>query len=125
MSVMDEIARNAERQLEMLEDVQTRLGALTVRETGDDGRVIVHVDVSGALTGLELLPGACKGNPIALAEAIVRTAVRAATQVFTERAEIMAAFVEDFAELTGESMEPNGPTVRPTYREHFSSKGES
>ena len=124
MSVMDDVQRTAERQLDMLEDVQRKLAALTVRETGDDGHVIVDVDVSGAMTGLQLLPGAGNGRPAALADAIVRTAVRAATQAFTERAEIMAVFVDDFAELTGESMEPNGRDVRPSYREPFT-EGES
>lgn len=124
MSVMDDVQRTAERQLDMLEDVQRALAALTVRETGDDGRVTVDVDVSGAMTRLQLLPGAGNGRPAALADAIVRTAVRAATQAFTERAEIMAAFVDDFAELTGESMEPKDRHVRPSNREP-STEGES
>ncbi|MGO3327988.1 YbaB/EbfC family nucleoid-associated protein [Gordonia sp. (in: high G+C Gram-positive bacteria)] len=124
MSVMDDVQRTAERQLDMLEDVQRTLAALTVRETGDDGRVIVDVDVSGAMTRLQLLPGAGNGRPAALADAIVRTAVRAATQAFTERAEIMAVFVDDFAELTGESMEPKDRYVRPSSREP-STEGES
>lgn len=124
MSVMDDVERTAERQLEMLEDVQRKLSALTVRETGDVGRVIVDVDVTGAMTGLRLLPGAGNGRPSTLADAIVRTAVRAATQAFTERAEIMAAFVADFAELTGGSMEPNDPRMRQTYREPLT-EGES
>ncbi|MCF8587044.1 YbaB/EbfC family nucleoid-associated protein [Gordonia liuliyuniae] len=117
MSVMDEVQRTAERQLDMLEDVQRKLNALTVQETGDDGRVIVQVDVSGAMTGLQLVPGAGNGRPAALADAIVRTAVRAATQAFAERAEIMSEFVAEFADLTGESVEPNSPSLRPTFRE--------
>ncbi|MCF8609888.1 YbaB/EbfC family nucleoid-associated protein [Gordonia sp. HY285] len=127
MSVMDEVQRTAERQLDMLEDVQRKLNALTVQETGDDGRVIVHVDVSGAMTGLQLAPGAGNGRPAALADAIVRTAVRAATQAFAERAEIMSEFVAEFAEfadLTGESVEPNSPSLRPTFREPVT-EGES
>lgn len=121
---MDDVQRTAEEQLVMLEDVQRRLEALTVREVGDGGRVAVDVDVSGAVTGLTLSAGAGDGRPGALAEAIVRTAVRAATQAFTERAEIMAAFVSDFALLTGASMEPNGDPARPNLREQ-SIEGES
>ncbi|WOC13122.1 YbaB/EbfC family nucleoid-associated protein [Gordonia sp. MP11Mi] len=117
MSVMDEVQRTAERQLDMLEDVQRKLGTLTVQETGDDGRVTVDVDVSGAMIGLRLSAGAGNGRPAALADAIVRTAVRAATRVFTERAEIMSEFVAQFTELTGESLEPDSESVRPTFRE--------
>ncbi|GEE04009.1 hypothetical protein nbrc107696_44550 [Gordonia spumicola] len=119
---MDDVQHRAELQLQALEGVQARLNALTVTETGDSGRVIVDVDVTGAMTGLRLLPGAGNGQPAALADQIVRTAVRAATRVFTDRADIMTAFVADFAELIGSdavgvSMEPDPGFVRPTLQE--------
>ncbi len=122
MITMDEVQQRAERQLQALEGVHARLNALTITETSDDGRVTVDVDVTGAMTGLTLLPGAGNSQPAALADLIVRTAVRAATKVFTERADIMTDFVADFAELTGTdalgvSMEPDGDSVRPTLQE--------
>ena len=125
MTTVDDVQRTAAQQLAMLEDLRERLSALTVREVGDGGRVTVEVDVSGALTGLELSPGAGDGRPAGLADAIVTTAVRAATRVFAERAEIMEVFVADFADLSGVSMEPDTPAVRLTLREPNPFEGES
>ncbi len=122
MTTMDDVQQRAETQLQALEAVQARLDALTVTESGDGGRVIVDVDVTGAMTALRLLPGAVRAQPARLADAIVTTAVRAATRAFAERSEIMSAFVAEFAELTGfeptgVSMEPNEAPVRPTLQE--------
>ncbi|WP_132992018.1 YbaB/EbfC family nucleoid-associated protein [Gordonia zhaorongruii] len=117
MTVMDDVQRRAENQLAALEDVQSRLDGLTIRESGDRDRVIVDVDVSGAMVGIELRPGAGNRQPAALADAIVRTSVRAATRAFADRAEIMAEFVAEFAELTGAPSEPATDSMRPTLQE--------
>lgn len=113
---MDAVQDRAQRQLGALEDVHRRLQELRATGLGDRGRVRVEVNGNGALVDLELLPGVCGGKGPRLAEEIVGAAVRAATDVFTRRAEIMADFCGEFEALTdvdGVSREPNDAVVRP------------
>ncbi|MGB3709346.1 YbaB/EbfC family nucleoid-associated protein [Gordonia sp. (in: high G+C Gram-positive bacteria)] len=99
-SEMDAVADRAQRQLGALEDVHAKLTALRAEGTGDQGRVRVLVNGNGSLVDLELGPGAGGGKGSRLADEIVGAAIRAATDVFTRRAEIMQDFCDDFAALT-------------------------
>ncbi|EGD55188.1 hypothetical protein SCNU_09959 [Gordonia neofelifaecis NRRL B-59395] len=116
---MDAIADRAQRQLGALEDVHGRLQCLRATGVGDDGRIRVVVNGNGALIDLELSAGACAGKAARLADEIVGAAVRAATDVFAERAEIMREFCGEFAALTdpiaeiGAAREPDRVAVRP------------
>ncbi|WP_245569628.1 YbaB/EbfC family DNA-binding protein [Gordonia shandongensis] len=123
-AAMDALQDRARDQLGALEDVGRRLSSLRAVGVGDDGRVRVEVDGHGAMIDLTILDGAGGGRAARLAEAIVGAAIRAATEVFAVRGEIMREFCEEFADLTGtdltgtdptgESLEPNRGPVRPT-----------
>lgn len=113
---MDAVQERAQRQLGALEDVHRRLQALRAVGTGDRGRVSVAVDANGALVDLRLSPGACGGKGRRLADEIVGASVRAAIDVFAQRAAIMQDFCGEFESLTdvvGESPEPDDALVRP------------
>lgn len=97
---MDAVADRAQRQLGALEDVHAQLLALRAEGVGDNGRVRVEVNGNGALIDLELFPGAGGGKGSRLADEIVGAAIRAATDVFARRAEIMENFCGEFAALT-------------------------
>ncbi|AUH70191.1 hypothetical protein CXX93_07420 [Gordonia sp. YC-JH1] len=115
---MDAVADRAQRQLGALEDVHRRLQQLRATGVGDDGRVRVTVNGNGALIELEIAAGAGGGKGARLSEEIVGAAVRAATDAFAERSEIMQSFCGEFAALTGvddsgAAVEPNRDPVRP------------
>ncbi|MGB3696179.1 MAG: YbaB/EbfC family nucleoid-associated protein [Gordonia sp. (in: high G+C Gram-positive bacteria)] len=115
---LDAITDRVQRQLGALEDVHRRLQSLQAAGVGDGGRVRVTVNGNGALVDLQIQAGAGGGKAARLSEEIVGAAVRAATDVFTDRAAIMQEFFAEFEALAGApgmSMEPNSAGVRPNF----------
>ncbi|NLG45469.1 YbaB/EbfC family nucleoid-associated protein [Gordonia sp. (in: high G+C Gram-positive bacteria)] len=110
---MDAVQERAQRQLGALEDVHGQLARLRATGLGDGGRVRVEVDGNGTLLELELLPGAGGGKGPRLAEEIVGAAVRAATDVFARRAQIMQEFCGEFEALTDVAGTEPVDLVRP------------
>ncbi|WP_024332743.1 YbaB/EbfC family nucleoid-associated protein [Gordonia hirsuta] len=100
-SAMDAITAEAAAHLAVLERLHRELTSLTVTARADEGRVVVQLDCAGALAGLQLRPGAGRGDAAVLSQLIVEAAAAAARELCTRRADLTAEFLEEFDDTPG------------------------
>lgn len=92
---MGDVRTTVEEQLGAVTELRSTLGALVVSATNDDHSVIVHVDVNGRLTGLELSPEAVGRGHELLAEEILHVMWAGQWQVTAQVEQIVRDTLSD------------------------------
>lgn len=118
-----QLAEDFERQAKRFEELQGRMGALTVTDSSAGGRVSVTVDSNGVPTAINLSTSTRGMDPAMVSAEIMSCLRRAQAKLRAEVAEVVrstvgddpsgAAIVEGFA-LRFPDPEPSG-TVAPEY----------
>ncbi|MCZ8380197.1 YbaB/EbfC family nucleoid-associated protein [Mycobacterium sp. CPCC 205372] len=107
------VARLAE-QRDLLQDLNDRCSAISVRATSRDRAVTVVVDGTGAMTALTLRPVAGRMAADTLAELIVNTAQTAAAAAFDRRRQLTEQFNRRFLAAQNRELEMwDGSSVSP------------
>lgn len=99
----DDLQQAATAALDRIQTAAEEMGAISIRESSEDGYVTVDVNGKGELTGLWLDDAAMEQTGAELGAQIVATASAAVAKAFGQVGDVITAFNEKSAEIAGPS----------------------